>query len=132
MTTIRLENLGELIKKAIKDSGLKESFIADKMGISRQYLNQVELKKNFDLDFLQKLKDASKIDFTYLINPIINQDYEEATLISKVEEPLKGLNQNIDISLNIKISGDSNDFENLSDLIKTIKTEAKKRGFTIN
>lgn len=49
------DDLKKAVLKAIDDSGYKKSFIADKMGISRQAFSNFLNKSNFSLD------DANKI-----------------------------------------------------------------------
>lgn len=49
------DDLKIAVLKAIDDSGYKKSFIADKMGISRQAFSNFLNKSNFSLD------DANKI-----------------------------------------------------------------------
>lgn len=59
-----METLGEIIKKTLKDKGIKESYVADKMGVSKQVINQIDRRKNFDAEFLKKLEDIVDIDFS--------------------------------------------------------------------
>jgi transcriptional regulator with XRE-family HTH domain len=58
-------SLGERIKEDIKSKNLNGSAIARKMNVSRQVINQIDLRKKFDLQFLQSLKEASGLDYTH-------------------------------------------------------------------
>jgi transcriptional regulator with XRE-family HTH domain len=133
-----METLGEIIKKAIKERGLKESFIAEKMGVSRQSLNQIETRKTFDLEWLQKFKAASGIDFTQYAPPSIdkiNTPYNSELEYngSMVNDDQVAYESNkVEMFLNFKISTTSEDFQNMIALINKIKSEAKNMGFTIS
>ncbi|MBC7418414.1 MAG: hypothetical protein H7325_09685 [Pedobacter sp.] len=80
-----IKNLGEQIKSEIEDMGLNQSFVARKMGLrNRQTINKLETRKKFDLAFLQKLKEATGLDYTnYVFNPKTN----EFTIINTKETP---------------------------------------------
>lgn len=137
MSSEMFESLGELIKKEIEKRGLKASFIAKKMGISRQTLNAIGLRKNFDLEWLQKLKAASGIDFTeYAPKSIqrINTPYSTENGISEsFEEPFSNkISNKIEIYLSLKITGDDDQVGKIGDLIKSLKSEANKFGFNIS
>lgn len=66
------KELARAVNEAMKESGVKKAFISDKLGISRQALDNMLIKKFFSLD------DANKI--LSLIG------YEATTHIEKVEE----------------------------------------------
>lgn len=61
--------LAQTVNDIIKESGVKKSFISEKMGISNQNFNRLMSKKNFSLD------DANRI-----LNPL---GYETITKIIK-------------------------------------------------
>lgn len=129
MSIIREEYLGELIKDAIKKSGLKQSVIADKMGIKRQSLNQIDRKKTFGLDFLQRLKEASGLDFT-------NYDFrKEGKIKSEVmpnSEPVKKEKTvTVDLSLTIKISAEEDQISKAFEFLKSVRIEASKQGLNL-
>ena len=49
------QELAQAVNEAIKESGIKKTFISEKLGISRQALDNMMGKKHFSLD------DANKI-----------------------------------------------------------------------
>lgn len=49
------QELAQAVNKVIEQSGIKKTYISDKLGISRQALDKMFDKKNFSLD------DANKI-----------------------------------------------------------------------
>ena len=49
-----METLGAKILQVLDDKGLKQSWLAQKLGWDRQRVNQHKLRKTFDLEFLQK------------------------------------------------------------------------------
>lgn len=49
------KDLSNLVNQIIKDNGIKKSFIADKLDISRQALDHLITKKQFSID------DANKV-----------------------------------------------------------------------
>ena len=52
------EQMKELINTIIKDNGIKKTFIADNLNISRSNLNSLLNKKNITLDDLKKICDV--------------------------------------------------------------------------
>lgn len=52
------EQMKELINTVIKDNGIKKTFIADNLNISRSNLNSLLNKKNITLDDLKKICDV--------------------------------------------------------------------------
>lgn len=44
------KDLAELVKQTIKDNGISKTFIAGKMNISRQQLDNILKKKQFSID----------------------------------------------------------------------------------
>lgn len=131
MSSRSVESLGYLIKKAIEDSGLKQTIIAKKMNVSRQAINQIDRRKNFDLEFLQSLKEATGIDFTnYNFNGL--KEYTPSQSLTVVNEHDFNSNQSIELSLSIKIKTDSGQLNRMSDLIRVFKSEAEKLGFSIS
>ncbi|WP_099467773.1 helix-turn-helix domain-containing protein [Konateibacter massiliensis] len=65
--------LQQAVNKAIEESGIKKTFIADKLGISRQaFYKMINEKESFSLD------DANKI------LSLLNQETE--TVIKKVDK----------------------------------------------
>jgi transcriptional regulator with XRE-family HTH domain len=133
MTSEKQETLGEVIKKAIKERGLKESFIAQKMEVSKQTINQINLRKTFDIEWLQKFKAASGLDFTEYAYPSaikIDTPYNVPDLpINHLEESKEDFSKKIEISLNIKLSTDESQLAKISELIVHLKKEASKMGF---
>lgn len=60
------EQMKELINTIIKDNGIKKTFIADNLNISRSNLNSLLNKKNITLDDLKKICDV--LDYEIEIN----------------------------------------------------------------
>lgn len=52
------EQMKDLINTIIKDNGIKKTFIADNLNISRSNLNSLLNKKNITLDDLKKICDV--------------------------------------------------------------------------
>lgn len=65
MSSQKEKSLGEIIKEDMKARKLNASAIAREMNVSRQVINQIDTRKTFDLEFLQKLKEASGLDYTH-------------------------------------------------------------------
>ncbi|QTE38536.1 helix-turn-helix transcriptional regulator [Mucilaginibacter gossypii] len=125
--------LGVKIKSAIKQAGISQTVIAEKLNLSRQAVNQLDTRKKFDFEFLQDLKDATGLDFTnYVFNPKLN-DYVPMDSVSLLKEPESEYKtaDTIELSLSIKINADQGSLSRLSDLIASFKGEATKYGFTL-
>jgi transcriptional regulator with XRE-family HTH domain len=133
MSSDRVESLGVIIKKAIKDSGFKETFIAEKMNVSRQTINQIDLRKTFDLEFLQKLKAASGLDFTGYFyssaDKVVKYSTENEAAITVKES---SEDYRIKMSLTINLSSNKEDVIKMGELITKFRIEALKMGFTID
>lgn len=52
------EQMKDLINTIIKDNGIKKTFIADNLNMSRSNLNSLLNKKNITLDDLKKICDV--------------------------------------------------------------------------
>ena len=51
------KQLADAVNAAIKESGIKKVFIAEKLGIQREVLSQMMKKKQFSLDDANKILD---------------------------------------------------------------------------
>lgn len=132
MSKMREEHLGDLIKKAIIDSGLKQAVIAERMGLKRQTINQIDRKKTFDLEFLQKLKEASGLDFTaYIFNKKEPKEYITPVIVNKAEEPFIDNSQQVEMSLAVRIRANSEQMGKVSELIVAFHREATRLGFAV-
>lgn len=124
------ENLGTVIKEAIKEKGLNQSAVAAKMGFKRQTINQLDRRKTFDLEFLQLLKEATGLDFT-------DYNFKNEPLATKFKEQLiqysedKNEGQQVEMILSVKVKSEPDEISKIGDLILIIRREAKKMGFTI-
>lgn len=130
MSNANNQTLGEIILEAIKAKGLNQSKIADKMNVRRQTINQLDRRKTFDIEFLQKLKEATDLDFTgYLYrhpgSNQLNPPGEQLTNSNLKVDP------SIEMSLYIKLKSDPSLMNKMGDLLMTIRKEAVKMGFTI-
>lgn len=134
MSTKELHPLGEIISEAIENSGIKQATIAKRMGVSRQTINKVALRKTFDLEFLQKLKNASGLDFTNHVFDPKRKTYVNIDSLTKANEPdlSQSYNSNsLELSLTIKIKSDETSLKNLSEMILNFKKEAINKGFQV-
>lgn len=127
MSNKPVKSLGEIIKEALKEKGLNQSAIAKKMNVSKQVINQIDRRKYFDLEFLQSLKDVTGLDFTgysYTSKPLA---------ITHTAEPSSSLrnNQQVEMSLAIKLKADPDHISQMGEFLLTIKKEASRLGFTI-
>lgn len=57
------DNLGELIKAAMRAEKITQDGLAEKMGVSRQTINNHLSRRRIDRDFLLQLKELTGIDF---------------------------------------------------------------------
>ncbi|WP_316743377.1 helix-turn-helix transcriptional regulator [Pedobacter antarcticus] len=116
--------LGEIIKNALKEKGLNQTAVAKKMNVSKQVINQIDRRKNFDLEFLQNLKAVTGLDFTghvYRANATKTEELDT--------ESLK--NQQVEMSLAIKLKADPEQINRMGELLISIRKEAARLGFTI-
>lgn len=128
MSNVNGESLGEIIKNALREKGLNQSAIAKKMNVSKQVMNQIDRRKHFDLEFLQKLRDASGLDFTdyhfgkkpteFHINNLDRSTVEMST-------------QQIEMALSIKLKADPLQISKMGELMMSIRKEATRLGFAI-
>lgn len=124
MAKINTKTLGEIIKEAMKERGIKGSVVARKMNVSRQTINQIDLRKKFDIEFLQNFKEASGLDFThYALDDIIAQVPRQ--------QRVKYLNKQSTITINISIVANKENIENLPLFIKQIEELGKRLGFEL-
>lgn len=133
MSNRGIHPLGEMIKEAIKKSGITQARVADRMGVPRQTINQIDTRKTFDLEFLQKLKNATGLDFTnHVFDPKGNRyvAYDDISKVGEPAEPYQATNS-IELSLALKINAQQNDLSKLSELISAFKNEAQKFGFVL-
>lgn len=127
MSTEKQNSVGERIKKTLKDRGLNQSAIAKKMNVSKQVINQIDRRKYFDLEFLTQLSEASGIDFINFVTPPShlrepNFDYDN------ISKETSGL---IEMSLSIKFKAGAEEVTKFAELMKVLKSEAIKKGFSI-
>ncbi len=128
MARVAKDSLGYIIKQAMIEKGLNQSAIAAKMGIRRQSLNQIERRKTFDIEFLERLKDASGLDFTdYFKREASGMLNDPAGRYRLLEEKGK-----MEMSVTIKVSTDPEEITRLGDFILVIRREAKRLGFSVS
>lgn len=131
MSNTNRNSLGELIKKALKEKGLNQSAVAKKMNVSKQVINQIDRRKHFDLDFLQKLKDVTDIDFTNYSFGHTPKSFKRRDDEVEEEEELETGTQQIEMALAIKLKADPYHINKMGELLLSIKKEATRLGFTI-
>lgn len=56
------DDIVALIDNYLNINGIKKTFLAEKMGITRQRLNTIFQKKNINLDDLKQMADALGLD----------------------------------------------------------------------
>ncbi|MBK1441452.1 helix-turn-helix transcriptional regulator [Parapedobacter sp. ISTM3] len=124
MAKINTKTLGEIIKETMKERGIKGSVVARKMNVSRQTINQIDLRKKFDIEFLQSFKEASGLDFTkHAFDDVMDKMPEE--------QKVKYLGQQPKITVNISISANKESLENLPTFIKQVEDLGKRYGFEL-
>lgn len=64
MTENNYKPLGEIIKETLIEKGFNQSALAKKLNVSRQVVNQIDKRKNFDYKFLKQLEEYTGIDFS--------------------------------------------------------------------
>ncbi|WP_257667701.1 helix-turn-helix domain-containing protein [Parapedobacter tibetensis] len=124
MTKINTKTLGEVIKETMKERGIKGSVVARKMNVSRQTINQIDLRKKFDIEFLQNLKEASGLDFTH-------HAYESIMDKMPNEQKVKYLDRTPGITFNISVMASKENLENLPSFIKQVEDLGKQYGFEL-
>lgn len=124
MSNEKTQSLGEIIKKGLKEKGLNQSAVAKKMNVSKQVINQIDRRKTFDLDFLQKLKEVTGLDYTmYTSQNLVQVNSDTADLLH--------VDRLVEMSLAIKLKADPFHINKMGDLLISIKKEATRLGFTI-
>jgi transcriptional regulator with XRE-family HTH domain len=132
MSKRSIHPLGELIKNAIKESGITQATIAKRMDVPRQMINQIDQRKSFDLEFLQKLKNATGLDFTDHVFDPKAKKYVPIQALNMAEEPAVQYGaEAIELSLTIKVKAQESTLVQLSEMILFFKKEASNRGFQI-
>ena len=79
-----------LIDNYLNINGIKKTFLAEKMGITRQRLNTIFQKKNINLDDLKQIADALGLDVK--IN-LVEKDKKEKRILEQKENDLEALEQ---------------------------------------
>ncbi len=62
------EDLQIAVKKAIADSGIKKTYLADQLGLTRQGLDKMLNKKQFTIDDANKILNLLHMSVTATIN----------------------------------------------------------------
>lgn len=130
MSSISSKTLGEKIKEDLKEKGLNQSAIAKKMNVSKQVINQIDRRKYFDLEFLQKLKEVTGLDYTSHSSQISTYT-EGANIEQNLESSKVNNSQSIEFLLSIKLKSDNDHITSIGELISKIKNEALRMGFSV-
>lgn len=119
------KTLGEIIMETMKEKGIKSSVVARKMNLSRQAISQIGRRKKFDLDFLQRLKEASGLDFTAIA-------YEKITdsAVDVRHTPPPDMTQGITINITVTTKNKEK-LENLPAFIDEVEEAGKRFGFEL-
>lgn len=123
------KTLGEIIKQDLVDNGLKQSVVAKKMNVSKQVINQIDRRKNFDLGFLLKLREVTGLDYTKYIPSRYPQNVSQ-----EVGDSTQKNQQNIDVvevTLNIKVKSTADQLGRVGELITIFRKQAMQMGFTV-
>ena len=79
------DDIVALIDNYLNINGIKKTFLAEKMGITRQRLNTIFQKKNINLDDLKQIADALGLDVE------INLVEKKKRALGQKEEDFRGL-----------------------------------------
>ena len=79
------DDIVALVDNYLNIHGIKKTFLAEKMGITRQRLNTIFQKKNINLDDLKQIADALGLDVE------INLVEKKKRVLGKKEEDFKEL-----------------------------------------
>lgn len=122
--------LGEIIKDALNEKGLKQSAVAKKMNVSKQVINQIDRRKYFDLEFLERLKKATDLDFTrYSTNSQQHSELKEEE--GQYLRTNVNIENTVEMTLSVKVRASDNEISQMSNLLIAFKKEALRMGFTI-
>ena len=119
--------MGEIIKETMKKKGIKSSAVARKMNVSRQAISQIDHRKKFDLEFLQRLKEASGLDFT----TIAYEKVTDSSAIHTIDEQHDELPQGITINIRVTTK-DKEKLDNLTSFIEEVEESGKRYGFELS
>lgn len=80
-------NVGQAIRKIRDDKGIKQKFIADKAGISNEYLSNIESGVKIPtLSSLSKICEALEITVPYLLLMAVEDNIEESVPQDKIDD----------------------------------------------
>ena len=79
------DDIVTLIDNYLNINGIKKTFLAEKMGITRQRLNTIFSKKNINMDDLKQIADALNLDIE------INLVEKKRRVLGQKEEDFKKL-----------------------------------------
>lgn len=131
MSNSENRTLGEIIKDALKEKGLNQSAVAKKMNVSKQVINQIDRRKYFDLDFLERLKKATDLDFrsysTSLPAPVSIVKEEEG----QYSRTKVNIDNTVEMTLSVKVRASDDEISQMGNLLIAFKREALRMGFTI-
>jgi len=110
----------------MKEKGIKSSAVARKMNLSRQAISQIDSRKKFDLEFLQRLKEASGLDFTAVAYEKIADDKIANDHDEQPSDSAHG------ITINIRVTPkDKEKLDNLPSFIEEVEESGKRYGFEL-
>lgn len=80
-------NIGQAIRKIRNEKGIKQKFIAEKAGISNEYLSNIESgAKTPTIPALSKICDALEVSLAYLLLLAVETNIEESVPKEKIED----------------------------------------------
>lgn len=112
--------LGEIIKKEMRERGIKDSVVARKMNVARQSINQIDKRKKFDLQFLQEFKKASGLDYTI---------YATENTVALLQDPETTYQSKNRVTLTLNVSCNRNNVGDFSAFLTQIEEIAEQYGY---
>ncbi len=130
MSTTQASTFGAEIKSAIEETGISFAEVARRMDVSRQAVNRLDTRKTFNLDFLQKLKKATGLDYTnYVFNPK-KAKYEPYTELTVAAEAISEY-QRSQVTLTLNVGCPRDRVGEFSKFLTDVELVADKYGFQI-
>ena len=93
------------------------------MNVSKQVINQIDRRKNFDLTFLLELKEVTGLDFTNFVIPKMGMPDQDNLSVKSAKSRATTLAMNFEVP--------STAYDNLSAFMSAINIEAEKYGIKV-
>ena len=80
-------DIGQAIRKVRNDKGIKQKFIAEKAGISNEYLSNIESgAKTPTISALNRICDALGISLAYLLLLAVEENIDQSVPKEKIDD----------------------------------------------